>query len=331
MNSIICTIAIPVYNRVDLIGRCVLSAMQQADERFEIVIVDNASTDGTWEYLFSLDIPRIRIFRNSSNIGIFGNFNRCLQESNGQFIRFLCSDDVLAPGCLDREIQIMEGHPDAAMLSGGQLTLGYDDLGNIGSNSISNDYELLSGEHAVRLWFELFCNNRLNYFSYPSGILFRSSACRAAGGFDISYDSVGDIDFYFRVLDFGGLVLYNGLSCYVMSHAGQLQRRTLADGVELGENFRVLDLSRAVVGKSYYFYKSRLRSICILAAIRYFCRCQFIYFKNNYLVYVNHGPVCLMLDLYGACSIALSRLLRYFGFGLLGPARDRHLVRVRRV
>ena len=329
MNSILCTIAIPVYNRVDLIGRCVLSALRQADQNVEIVIVDNASTDGTWEYLCNLDTSLVRIYRNDSNIGIFGNFNRCLHEAKGRYIRFLCSDDLLAPGCLVEEINIMDCKPEAAMLSGRQLTMRSDDLIEIGSAGHSNDYVTLFGDHAVRLWFQFFCSYRENYFSYPSGILFRTSVCRAAGGFDTSYGSVGDIDFYFRVLAFGGLVLYNGPSCYVMAHAGQLQRHTLANGVELSENFRVLDLARSIVGANYNFYRSRLRSVCVLVMIRYLCVGEFGPLRINYSVYLNNGPVRPVSDIYGAGKIVISKILRYFGLGLADRMRWSYFLKFR--
>ncbi|GAI98190.1 unnamed protein product [marine sediment metagenome] len=112
-----CTIAIPVYNREDLIRRAVESALAQNVPDLEILVVDNCSTDRTWDVLHTYSDSRLRLVRNERNMGLFGNFNRSLQLAQGKYFRLLCSDDKLPPNCLMSEIDMMEQHENVVLLS----------------------------------------------------------------------------------------------------------------------------------------------------------------------------------------------------------------------
>lgn len=100
------SILIPVFNRKDYIAECICSALNQTFTDFEIVIVDNASEDGTWELCqkFAAMDSRIRIFQNESNIGPVRNWKRCADEAKGEFSKILFSDDCLEPNCLSEMV-----------------------------------------------------------------------------------------------------------------------------------------------------------------------------------------------------------------------------------
>jgi glycosyltransferase involved in cell wall biosynthesis len=109
-ESPLVSILIPVYNRERLLIPCVESARAQEIRDVEIVIVDNASTDGTWDVCQRLaaEDPRIRIFRNPSNVGPVRNWARCLAEARGRYAKLLFSDDTIAPDFLTRTIPWLE-------------------------------------------------------------------------------------------------------------------------------------------------------------------------------------------------------------------------------
>lgn len=100
------SILIPVFNRKDYIAECIQSALDQTFTDFEVVVVDNASNDGTWEICqrFAANDQRIRIFRNDSNIGPVRNWKRCAEEAKGEFSKILFSDDCLEPNCLSEMV-----------------------------------------------------------------------------------------------------------------------------------------------------------------------------------------------------------------------------------
>jgi len=72
------SILIPVFNRKDYIAECIQSALDQTFTDFEVVVVDNASEDGTWEICqqFAANDQRVRIFQNDTNIGPVRNWRR---------------------------------------------------------------------------------------------------------------------------------------------------------------------------------------------------------------------------------------------------------------
>lgn len=96
------SILIPVFNRKQFIAECIQSALDQTFTDFEVVVVDNASDDGTWEICqrFASRDPRVRVFRNDTNIGPVRNWRRCAEEAWGEFSKILFSDDALEPNCL---------------------------------------------------------------------------------------------------------------------------------------------------------------------------------------------------------------------------------------
>lgn len=106
------TIIIPVYNRVSLIGEALASAL--AEDSVEVIVVDDSSTDGTWEVISRLADPRVRAIRMERNSGQSAARNRGLDAARGHFIKFLDSDDLLVPGHLARELQSI-GDADIAV------------------------------------------------------------------------------------------------------------------------------------------------------------------------------------------------------------------------
>lgn len=109
MEKPLVSILIPVFNRGALLKDAVYSAIGQTYKNIEIVIVDNCSTDDTWEvckFFSDLD-SRVRIFRNDSNIGPVRNWRRCIDESKGVFAKLLFSDDMLAPECIETSLSMI--------------------------------------------------------------------------------------------------------------------------------------------------------------------------------------------------------------------------------
>lgn len=88
------TIAIPTFNRLGLLRRAVDSVLMQDYENFEIVISDNASTDGTHDYLGTLCDSRIKVFINTKNIGMVANWQQCLSSATGEYFLLMSDDDA---------------------------------------------------------------------------------------------------------------------------------------------------------------------------------------------------------------------------------------------
>src|SRR5688572_5070363 len=101
------SVCIPAFNAGPYLRQTIESVLAQSFANFELVIVDNASTDDTLAIAleYSRRDPRIRVFRNESNIGAIANFDRCIDLADGEWMKFLCADDWLEPACLERLLQ----------------------------------------------------------------------------------------------------------------------------------------------------------------------------------------------------------------------------------
>lgn len=109
MSSPLVSIMVPVYNRRELLAGCLESALAQTCRDLEVVVVDNASTDGTWDVCreFARIDSRVRIFRNAENIGPVRNWQRCFKQAQGHYGKLLFSDDLMSPRFLEKTLPMM--------------------------------------------------------------------------------------------------------------------------------------------------------------------------------------------------------------------------------
>lgn len=119
------SVGIPTYNRVGGLRRAVESALDQAYPDLEVVISDNASTDGTRDYCEGLAArdPRVRYLRQAENRGLVPNFLEVLHRASGPYFCWLADDDQLGPGSLPHLVAYLESHPECALAVGRVLTL----------------------------------------------------------------------------------------------------------------------------------------------------------------------------------------------------------------
>jgi glycosyltransferase involved in cell wall biosynthesis len=107
MTEPLVSIVIPVYNRGALVREAIASVLaERNDVLLEVVVVDDASTDDTWEVVRAQDVRAVRMERNG---GQSAARNRGLDESRGTYVKYLDSDDVLMPGHLEREVRALQG------------------------------------------------------------------------------------------------------------------------------------------------------------------------------------------------------------------------------
>ena len=107
MNELV-SIIMPSYNTAKFIGETISSVLAQTYTNWELIIVDDCSTDNTDEVVAGYDDPRIRYLKNEKNSGAAVSRNYALREATGKWIAFLDSDDLWYPEKLEKQIAFME-------------------------------------------------------------------------------------------------------------------------------------------------------------------------------------------------------------------------------
>lgn len=110
------TVCVPTYQSEGTLAQTLQSLLAQTYVPLEILVVDNASTDGTVEVVRRLSAgdPRVRIVVNETNLGAEGNFRRCVEVATGDLVAIFHADDLYDRHIVETQVRFLLDHPDAA-------------------------------------------------------------------------------------------------------------------------------------------------------------------------------------------------------------------------
>jgi len=108
------SVLIPTYNRAHWIGHAIQSVLAQ-DVDCEVLVVDNGSTDQTWDVLRAIEDPRVRVTRWINNNGMEA-YPALLEMAEGEYVNFFADDDEMLPGGLARKIEVLDQAPSVGMV-----------------------------------------------------------------------------------------------------------------------------------------------------------------------------------------------------------------------
>jgi glycosyltransferase involved in cell wall biosynthesis len=202
------TIGIPSYQSARFIGEAITSALSQDIAELEVLVIDDASTDGTLEVARSFDDARLRVLSNAVNLGPGRNWNRVLEEARGRYVKVMGSDDVLLPGSVSAEVAILEAEPEVVIVTGPRLVVtegGWRMLrrGNGGLRGrVKGD---VAGREMIR--------RGTNLIGEPCAALLRMSAVRVAGGFHEGNPYCIDMEMWLRLIEVGDVYVLERPVC----------------------------------------------------------------------------------------------------------------------
>ena len=114
------SICIPTYNRLPFLKELLPAILGQVDAvpaEVEVAVSDNASTDGTADYLRSLSHPSLRWWTNETNIGGDRNFLKCVEEAKGEYVWLFGDDDLMPDGSVARVLEFLRGNNPGLLIS----------------------------------------------------------------------------------------------------------------------------------------------------------------------------------------------------------------------
>lgn len=210
------SVCIPTYRGAAHIGATIDSVLAQTFADFELVIVDDNSPDDTFAIASRCADPRVRCLRNPRNLGPEGNWNRCLAETKGRYVKLLPQDDLLAPGCLQRQVAVLESDArhEIAIVFCARTIVDAESRPVVVRRPFGRRDRRLSAATIFRR-----CLRRgTNAIGEPGAVLFRRALADAVGPFDATFGYVVDLDYWLRLLAHGdGYYLSDTLASFRVS------------------------------------------------------------------------------------------------------------------
>ena len=202
------SVLIPTYNSAAFLDDAIQSVLNQSFTDFELIIVDNCSTDNSKEVIskYTSD-SRVRFYVNEKNIGSNGNFNRCFSLASGDYIKCLCSDDIFHLSLLEKFVAIMEAHPSVSLVSSF-----FEEFGSVTKTIRPGFSGSMEGKKMIN---EVLCTK--NFLGNPSQVMFKREGFKVGFFKEMSVWNV-DLEFFFRILSLGDGYIIPEVLSYTRIH-----------------------------------------------------------------------------------------------------------------
>ena len=179
------SVIIPTYNRAKKVCRAVGSVLDQTYRDFEVIVIDDASTDDTEERLREFT-GRIQVIRNHVNRGVSAARNRGINESGGRYIALLDSDDYWLPEKLKVQVEFFRQNPDAVICQAKEIW-------------IRKGKRVNPGQKHLKPSGDIFVPSLKLCLVSPSAVMFKRSLLDEVGMFDETFPVCEDYDLWLRI------------------------------------------------------------------------------------------------------------------------------------
>lgn len=185
------SILIAHYNNFEYFKDCYQSILNQTYQDFEVIIVDDCSTDGSYEKVkdWVKDDSRFKVFQNEENKGVGYTKKRCIDLANGEYCAFLDPDDAISPNALQCSLENFVSHQIVAVYSQIQMC-----------DSHLNFIKLFPNQQQIENGNNLFLNI---FFEVNHFFVFKREAYLKTIGIDTSLTSAVDQDLYLKLYEIG--------------------------------------------------------------------------------------------------------------------------------
>ena len=210
------SVMIPTFNYGHFLDETIQSVLSQTYTDYELIIVDNNSTDNTDSVVAKyLSDGRIRYYKNETNLGLVGNWNRCLELSTGEYLKFLCADDKFRPTILEKYVALMDEYPKLTMVSCNKQVFGeYNYEVNLTLTHYQTgkdvNFHMLYGYQGV---------------GEPSSIIFRRREFEKIGYMQGRFEQYVDLDYWLKLLALGDCYLVPEILVDVRFHPGTVSNQ----------------------------------------------------------------------------------------------------------
>lgn len=221
MNPAI-SVIIPVYNALPFLPEAIESILNQTWTDFEFLLIDDGSTDGSTQYIESIEDPRARKFFQDHR-GLVEVLNFGLSQARGELVARMDADDLALPHRLEKQIAFLQDHPEVVLL--GTYVQEIDEHGKpiraVQQEPTSHD-KILSSFRGLHRW---------NPIAHPS-VIYRKSAVLLCGGYRATFPLAQDLDLWRRLARVGRLHVLNQPLLLLRKHSQNVSLKRAAEAME---------------------------------------------------------------------------------------------------
>ncbi len=232
MGNPLVSVLVPTFNKGEFIEEAIESVLTQTYGNFELIIVDDCSSDNTANIVkkFLYD-KRVRFFQNDKNLGIGGNWNRALFYATGKYIKYLMADDKFEPNLLEKYIEVMEKYHEVSLVTSFRGIFG-------DRNEVIKQPEIgmIDSIRAIELTLK-----HGNWIGEPTTVMFRRENLWI-GTFKTELKFLLDIDMWIRQLTCGYLYVIPEVLSWFRQYEGQATKVVKGDFEDIFEEYLLFEM-----------------------------------------------------------------------------------------
>ncbi|MBU3956767.1 glycosyltransferase [Patescibacteria group bacterium] len=182
------SVIMPAYNAEKYISEAIKSILNQTFENFKLIIIDDCSTDKTWQIInkYRKIDKRVIAFRNNKNLKLSRTLNRGIRVAKGKYIARMDADDISFPDRLEKQVKFMEANPEVGV-SGGTMVI------TDASGRVTGERSYHTTDEKIRK--KIF---RYSPFCHPA-VIIRKAVLTDSGLYNHYYNPAEDYELYFRI------------------------------------------------------------------------------------------------------------------------------------
>ncbi len=239
------SVCLPVRNGAPFLSQALDSVLTQTWQDFELLISDDCSSDGSEEIIahYAKADRRIICHRNAEPLGLFGNYNKCMELATGEFIKPFAQDDLWSSQLLEKQVAFLRNHNSVALVTAGRVII--DEQGrSLPITLQAPQIDTVLGKWDVypsQLVGRSCLLPVLNLIGEPCAVMFRRAY--AGTGFSSVFKHAGDLEYWLRILNCGDLGMLDEPLVYFRRHARSSTDKSVR---ELSLQTDVIHLANAV-------------------------------------------------------------------------------------
>jgi len=236
------SVVLPVYNGLTYLESAVTSILNQTAQDYEVLICDDASTDGSLSYLKQIEglNHNVKILYNHKNLGLFKTLNILIGACQSPLIHLWAQDDIMMPNCLEECLKFHKIHPN--------ITMSYHGVEYMDESGKVNVFEKIDGTPSI-IDTKLYANLSSKWGCIPgniSNVTLSTAHINIVGLFDEQMILSADFDLWTRLATIGNIGRIPVKLTYLRLHSAQLSRNSKSIALRIKEDMpiqkKIIDL-----------------------------------------------------------------------------------------